>query len=157
MRASDLPRVAAIAAEIHTAHPEDDAVLVERLRLYAAGCHVLDTRGAVAGYAISHPWRRSSPPALNTRLKRIPANADTYYLHDVAIVEAARRGGAASEIVATLVTHARAAGFATMTLICVNDTGAFWSRLGFRATADQALRLRLETYGNDARLMVRVL
>ena len=98
MRASDLPRVAVIAAEIHTAHPEDDAVLVERLRLYAAGCHVLNTRGALAAYTISHPWRRSSPPALNTMLKRIPANADTYYLHDMAIVEAARRAGAASEI-----------------------------------------------------------
>ena len=157
MSASDLPGVAAIAAEIHTAHPEDDAILVERLRLYPVGCHVLDTRGALAGYAISHPWRRGSPPALNTRLKRIPANADTYYLPDVAIVEAGRRAGAASEIVAILVAHARAAGFATMTLICVNDAGAFWSRLGFRATGEQALRPKLRTYGNDARLMVRVL
>jgi hypothetical protein len=44
-----------------------------------------------------------------------------------------------------------------MTLFSVNDTGAFWSRLGFRATADEAPRSKLESYGADARLMVRVL
>jgi hypothetical protein len=44
-----------------------------------------------------------------------------------------------------------------MTLISVNDTGAFWSRLGFRPTTDQALLPKLRSYGADARLMVRVL
>jgi ribosomal protein S18 acetylase RimI-like enzyme len=157
MTASDLPRVVAIAAEIHLAHPEDAAVLAERLKLYAAGCFVLEGGRALAGYTISHPWRRASPPALNARLNRIPANADTYYIHDVAVREAARRAGAASDIVAVLAAHATAAGFATMTLISVNDTGAFWTRLGFRPTADQALRAKLASYGADARLMVRTL
>ena len=44
-----------------------------------------------------------------------------------------------------------------MTLISVNDTGAFWNRLGFRPTADQALLPKLKSRGADARLMARLL
>ena len=97
MTAADLPAVNAIAAQVHVAYPEDAAVFAERLTLHPAGCCVLDGGTGVAGYVISHPWRIAEPPALDTLLGALPAPASTYYIHDIALLPAARRGGAASD------------------------------------------------------------
>ncbi len=41
-----------------------------------------------------YPWRFGQPPKLNMRLHRLSDDADTFYIHDVAILPAARGGGA---------------------------------------------------------------
>ena len=135
MQERDLPRAAAIAAVVHPDFPEDDAVFAERLRLYLHGCHVLMGDDTVAGYILSHPWHDGAPPALNTLLGRLPPSPPVYYIHDLALMHSARRGGAGAAIVRDLIAHARQAGFLSAALVAVNDSKSFWHRLGFRPEA----------------------
>lgn len=162
MTPADLPHVLAVAGPVHPAYPEDEAVFSERLRLYPAGCWVCEAAGRVVGYGLSHPWRAGAPPALNVLLGELPARASTYYIHDIALLTEARGAGAGAAIVARLVDHARAAGFASVSLVAVSGTTAFWRRFGFRAMAesgkpDEALAAKLRSYDGAAEFMVREL
>lgn len=156
MTETDLPRVATIATAVHPGFPEDDAVFAERLRLYPQGCHVLAQNGLLNGYVLSHPWA-GAPPALNSLLRRLPETPDTYYIHDLALMPAARGSGAGRRIVAQLIEHARAAGLARLSLVAVNNSEAFWQRHGFRANMRDDVAAKMQSYGADARFMHQIL
>ncbi len=153
----DLPAVETIAAAVHPDFPEDLAVLAERQRLYPEGARLLELDGKPSGYLLSHPWRFKALPELNTLLGAIPADADTYYLHDVALLPAARGTGAAAMIVGDILRHARAAGFANVSLVAVNGSLPFWYKHGFRAVQAPELAEKLASYEGTARLMVKPL
>jgi ribosomal protein S18 acetylase RimI-like enzyme len=157
MTMADLPDVMAVAAEVHPDYPEDEAVFTERLMLYPAGCLCLAGEERPAGYVLSHPWRPREVPALNALLGAIPVDAAAYYIHDLALLPRTRGTGAASEIVARLVAHARNSGFAGMALVAVNASAGFWQRHGFRETHDAALDRKLASYDDAARYMTREL
>jgi len=156
MTTADLAAVNAIAAEVHAAYPEDPAVFAERLALHPAGCWVLDGCSGVAGYVVSHPWRSAEPPALNSLLGALPSPASTYYIHDIALLPAARRGGAAAAILATLMRHAAALAD-NISLVAIGGTVQFWQRQGFAIVSDPKLAAKLKSYDSDACYMAREL
>ncbi|MGJ4951372.1 GNAT family N-acetyltransferase [Bradyrhizobium sp. HKCCYLS20291] len=154
MTTDDLAGADAVAARVHPHFPEDHAVFAERLRLHPAGCSVLSSAGgAIAGYVISHPWELGRPPALNVLIGSLPADAGTYYIHDLALLRDVRGSGAASEIVRQLVGHARAIGLPSLSLVAVNGSTPFWAKQGFAVTAPLGSDGKLQSYGEDARLM----
>ncbi len=157
MSAFDLPAVEKIAAAVHPSLHEAPEVLAERQRLYPYGCYLLEIGERPAGYVLSHPWRAGSLPPLNAKLGAIPADAATYYLHDLALLPVARRIGAASQIVRALIKHAEAGGYPTITLVAVNGSQGFWERHGFVVQDAPDLAAKLESYGGDARLMLKPL
>lgn len=156
MREADLPAVNRIAEAVHPGYPEDPAVFAERLALFPEGCRILAGRGgAVLGYAISHPWRAARPPALNTLLGAIPADAGTYYIHDVALLPEARGTGAAGRLMRDLRAVARRwpGGALGLSLVAVNGSEGFWRRQGLVAFEDPALAEKLRSYDAEARFM----
>lgn len=155
MTGYDLPAVQAIADAVHPGFFESAEVLGERQRLYRNGCYLLEIGDRQAGYVLSHPWRAGALPALDELLGEIPPDADTYYVHDLALLPVARRVGAASHIVAALAKHAAARGFDTMSLVAVNDSVAFWQRHGFAVVDVPGLRDKLLSYEAEARYMLR--
>jgi ribosomal protein S18 acetylase RimI-like enzyme len=155
MTTADLHAVAAIAARVHPAFPEEAAIFAERLRLYPAGCLMLDGDGGAAGYCLSHPWRAGDPPALNTQLSALPAPPSTYYIHDLALMPQARGHGAATMLIARLAARARAERLPTLSLVAVNGSGSFWRHHGFEGVADVTLQARLASYDAAAAYMVR--
>ncbi|PRD43975.1 GNAT family N-acetyltransferase [Phyllobacterium phragmitis] len=157
MRGEDIPRVSAIAAAIHTDFFEDDAVYIERLSLYPAGCFVLEGAGGVTGYGVSHPWMRGHVPKLNTLLGTIPPDAGTCYLHDIALMPEARSGGLAGRIVTMMAEQAMRDGFGSMSLVAVNGSSGFWRKQGFSIVDVPELAPKLLSYSDDARYMVRTL
>jgi len=157
MTTLDLPAVETIAEAVHPAFPEDLAVLAERLQLYPAGARLLEMNGQPAGYILSHPWMFGELPALNALLGTLPASADTYYLHDLALLNGARGTGAAAMIVGDVLRHARLAGFAGVSLVAVNGSLPFWYKHGFRAITAPELTDKLASYEPAARLMSRSL
>ncbi len=154
MARADLAAVAAIAARVHPAYPEDAAVFAERLALSPAGCLVLPRAEGIGGYVLSHPWPLGQVPALNARLGAVPAAADAWYIHDLALLPAARGTGAASACVAILARHARERGLRRMALVAVAGSAGFWRRHGFREAHDQALAAKLASYDDAARYMI---
>lgn len=157
MTAYDLPAVQGIADTVHVDFFEAPEVLAERRRLYHNGCYLLEIGEKPAGYVLSHPWLYGTLPPLNSLLGQLPAEPDTYHLHDLCLLPVARRVGAASKIVEALVKHATVEGYATMTLIAVNGSIPFWQRHGFEETEVEALYGKLLSYEEAARYMVRKL
>lgn len=155
MSPADLPAISAISDRVHGRYSEAREVYAERLVLYPAGCFVLADAGPPAGYLIAHPWHRDSPPKLGTMLEAIPADVDTFYLHDIALLPAARGTGAGRAAVELATDRARAAGFGEITLMAVGGADRFWAAQGF-AIADAASDL-LASYGPEARLMRRTI
>ena len=152
MRRWDLTDVAMVAAKVHPELPESVEVFAERLRLFAAGCLVLERGGCVIGYAISHPINPNTPPALNAMLGEIPASADQYYIHDIAILPEARGAGQAREAVEVLLRVAER--YRSAALVSVYGTAEFWARFGFTPAAED-MTAKLAAYGADAVYMVR--
>lgn len=157
MAASDLDDVLAVAAAVHPGFPERREVFAERLALFPEGCHMLRLAdGTAAGYAVSHPWHARRPVPLDTLLHDMPRTT-CRYIHDVAILPAARGGGFAGHIVGRIVRDAYRAGAAEVSLVAVSGSRPFWERHGFHVVTDAGLAAKLESYGEDGRLMVRSL
>jgi GNAT superfamily N-acetyltransferase len=142
---------------VHLAYPEDDAVFAERVRLYPAGCALLELDGAPAGYAVTHPWHYGQPPALNVMLGTLPDVSSTYYIHDIALLPETRGSGAGTAIVEAVLAHARATGAPNVSLVAVNASVPFWSRFGFEVVSGPALDAKLKSYDDAARFMVLTL
>lgn len=152
MRGGDLAAVAAISDAVHgAAFTEAPEVYAERLALYPAGCHVFERDGAVEGYLIGHPWHRDRPPALNRPLGTIPGDADTYCLHDLALLPSTRGVGAGKAALALAMRQAVSAGFGDVTLMAVNGADGFWAAQGFVPVGGE----RASPYGPGTRLMRR--
>ncbi len=138
MRPADIPAVAAISDAVHGTYTEHADIYAERLQLYPAGCWMLERAGEALGYLISHPWQGDRPPALNAPILAVPAAADRYYLHDLALLPQARGAGAAAEAVQLVADEADSTGFARITLTAVNGADAFWRKQGFLPVNDGA-------------------
>ncbi len=156
MRAADLVGVERVADAVHPDHPEDAAVLAERLQLHPAGCLVLDGEQGIRGYAVAHPWRFGRPPPLNTPLGGLPARPDTFYIHDLALLPDARGDGAGASAVDLLARQAAAEGFTNISLVAVGGSQRFWRRNGFKVVEREETRAALASYGR-ADFMERVL
>jgi GNAT superfamily N-acetyltransferase len=158
MRTDDLPAVLCVAAVVHPLYPEEEAVFAERLRLYPAGSRVLiGAADALVGYVVSHPWSYGAIPALDSLLGALPPAADAYYIHDIALLPAARGQGAAQAAIASLADHAAHVGFAALAIVAIAGTQAFWEKQGFRAAETASLTAKLASYDPSARYMVRAL
>jgi ribosomal protein S18 acetylase RimI-like enzyme len=155
MTEADLPEALAIAEIVHPNYPEDPAVFAERLALYPLGCLLLVQGDRAIGYVVSHPWHYADPPALNSLLGALPSKPSTYYIHDIALLSAARGSGAANAVISRLIAYAEAKKFPNLSLTAVNDSAAFWRRHGFVPTPNPTLDEKLRSYDESARFMVR--
>ncbi|KAL4815665.1 acyl-CoA N-acyltransferase [Aspergillus spinulosporus] len=149
---SDIDNLMHVANTIHPDLPERAVVFAERVTLYPDGCLALvNGSGQLHGYAISHPIRHHQPPALDTLLGEIPADASEYYIHDVAVLPELRGQGLAAQGIARLLEVAAAKGFSRTCLVSVYGTEAFWGRFGFRREVDgEELKEKLRGYGDGA-------
>ncbi len=93
------------------------------------------------------------PPALNAVLGSLPTAPDTFYLHDLALLPAARGHRAGSAGVRLLLQLARRSGFTRASLIAVSGSEPFWRRQGFTVCDAAPLRAKLSSYGAEARFM----
>ena len=157
MLASDIPAVVVISDEVHGDLTESAEVFAERLALYPEGCFLFDLDGEAVGYLISHPWRRRSPVPLDVLVGAIPADADSYYLHDLALLPSARGSGAGGVVIGQALAHAARAGFREASLVAVHGADSFWARQGFRYVDDEALARKLQSYGEGTFFMERPL
>jgi GNAT superfamily N-acetyltransferase len=135
MRAGDLDAVVAISDAVHGAFTEPRAVYAERLDLYPEGCRVFARGGAVAGFLVTHPWHRGAVPKIGALLGALPAPADVYYLHDIALLPAARGTGAGAAATAFVRDQARLAGCTEIRLVAVNGADSYWRTQGFSDAA----------------------
>jgi hypothetical protein len=154
MRPEDLPDVMALGAAIHLHHPERPAVFAERLALAPTGCFVLGR--PVLGYALSHPWRLTGPPPLDSLLGSLPKRPEAWHLHDIALAPNARGAGHGAGGLRCVLSAAALAGFCQASLVAIEGQAARWARLGFQA-APCAAPAALASYGAKATWMTKAL
>ncbi|MGM4904791.1 GNAT family N-acetyltransferase [Tardiphaga sp. 866_E4_N2_1] len=154
MTEADLPSALAIADAVHPDFPEDEVVFANRLALDPNGCAVLEAQDGIKGYLVSHPWQFREPPSLNSLLT-MPAAPSTFYIHDLALLPETRRSGAATVAVDMMAARARLMQLPNMTLVAVNNSVHFWQRHDFTIMRDSELDQKLQSYGDNARFMVR--
>jgi len=131
MTAADLPAVTQISAAVHGRYAESEAVYAERLALWPTGCFVWQQGDAIAGLLVAHPWYGATSPELGALLGAIPHDADSFYLHDIALLPQTRGQGAGKAATALVIECARQTGFRDITLVAVNGAEAFWASQGF--------------------------
>ena len=153
----DVSAAQALGNRIHATLPESEAVFAERCALFPAGAWVAEHRDRLAAYALFHPWRALSPPPLDSLLGGLPANADTLYLHDIAVDPIRRSLGLAGALIERLPLIARALSLPAIELVAVLGTANFWRGHGFAAVEHPALAATLAKYGEGACLMRRAL
>lgn len=129
MTQKDIPQVYQISLHIHSLY-EDPEIFEER-RALSKGSYVLDTE-KVVGYLISHPYRRDTYPPLNTLIREIPEDPDTWYIHDLAILPEFRGRGMVRPVLAKVKALALAQGIKELSLVSVYGTEPFWTKMGFR-------------------------
>lgn len=152
---ADLDAILDVQAHVHTIAPESRAVFASKRDAFPAGTLVLDRAGTVLGYGVFHPWRVDDIPALHALPFRAPERPDCLFIHDVALLPAARGSGAARALVALAREAALARGLGRLALVSVYGTVPIWSRCGFAVRAAPATAAAdLAHYGETARYMV---
>ena|SRR3989338_1773066 len=151
---SDIGVVDKIAREIHPTLPERREVFAEKVRLFPQGCFKLLFEGRMMGYAFSHPWLLYSIPQLNDFLHTLPQKPDCIYIHDVAVLPAARGHNAAGLFVAQISKVAQAMQIQHLACVSVYGTDALWARFGFHTVSSHGIDPKLVSYGESAKYMI---
>jgi GNAT superfamily N-acetyltransferase len=113
----------------------------------SAFCSAAEENGVVVGYLLSHPWISGDLPALNEPLTGCPADADTLFIHDMALLPEARGGGLASRMVNRVLDAARERKLSGASLLSVQKTTSFWARFGFEKRPELTERFRERVFG----------
>ncbi|WP_029006897.1 GNAT family N-acetyltransferase [Azospirillum halopraeferens] len=153
----DIAAVLDVAEVVHSDYPERPEVFAERLQLFPAGCRVaVAGDGTICGYAVLHPGVLGKPPALDSLLGALPADADCLYLHDVALLPQTRGLGLGEAALRDAAELARCCGLEWLALTSTPPARGYWERAGFApfAGADAALAAKLASYGDGMAYLV---
>ena len=132
MTVEDIPKVYMISLFLHSLY-ENSEIFQERMSL-SPGSYVLE-ENEVVGYLISHPYLRDKSPPLNTLIHEIPTSADTWYIHDLAILPEFRGRGMVRPILEEVKALALSHGIHELSLVSVYGTEVFWTKMGFRLSS----------------------
>ena len=152
LTAADLPGLLAVQRACYgPGYVESAEVFARRLRNPAQCSQVAESAGAVVAYLAAYPslWGKVTP--LHGDFEAV-AQADTLYLHDMAVHPAHTGQGLAPALLAPLLHSARAQGLRHSALVAVQGAQNYWARHGYtpQALQDTAQRQRLAGYGADA-------
>jgi GNAT superfamily N-acetyltransferase len=132
LTADDVPELHRVEAEAYIPElHESDASFLRLIELFPEGAFGYFDAGGLCGYAFAAPSISGSTLPLRSVLDRIPDEADTFYIHDVAVAERCRGRGIARLLVTRLLELARARGFGRSELVSVQGSAPFWQKFGF--------------------------
>jgi len=155
LTAADLPAVAAIQNAVYLPiYCEPAEILGSRLEIAPTCCWGAFGAVGLAAYILSHPWPAAAPPAIGTALTA-PPPVDNWFIHDLAIGEAARGLGLGRALVRRAADAAMALGLDRGDLVAVQGASPFWARMGYADPPNlpDALVAKVAAYGPDARYM----
>lgn len=135
---------------------EDEATIRERLRLAPDTAWVAEDEGGVCAYLVGYRSVVGKVTPLNAVFE-IPQSTDALYLHDLAVSRRGKGRGIGKALVQAACEQAHEEGLAYSALVSVQNSKAFWERLGFAEWAglSEGQRANLNTYEGPAFYMVR--
>lgn len=155
MTEQDLDGVLAVQAACYpAAMQEAAAVVLARLRTAPATTLVAGDLHGVCAYGFAYPSTLGRVTPLNADFAPA-ADADTLYVHDLAVHPRAHGQGLGRRLAQALFGAARGLGLVHGALVAVLDARPFWEKLGFVATAPGQGGAALATYPGQAVYMYR--
>lgn len=156
----DIPAVLAIQAESYAEQLLESAAIVrQRLHAFPDLAWVAEEPGGgICAYLFGYRSRAGSVTPLDGAFSE-PADADCLYLHDLAVARRAAGRGIGPLLVQCLLERGRAQRLRYSALVSVQESEAFWSRLGYAPASDLDARQQahLASYGVPALYMLRAL
>ena len=130
---------------------ESAATFTQRLQSPGNLSCAAEKGGVVCAYLAAYRSRRGKVTPLDGGFDTV-AQADTLYLHDLAVAPHATGQGLAQRLVAHLWARAADEGLVASALVSVQGSQPFWERLGYRVQTldDPVQQQNLATYGADA-------
>jgi ribosomal protein S18 acetylase RimI-like enzyme len=118
-------------------------------------CLIAESSEGAVGYLIAVPIIYPHLTTLNAPTFELSADADTLYIHDLAIDSTGRGKGVAQALVRASIDAAKRSGLSRACLVAIQNSQRFWEQFGFETVAEPAddLRAKLASYGADAQLM----
>ncbi|WP_102798088.1 GNAT family N-acetyltransferase [Bowmanella denitrificans] len=137
----------------HDVAPESQAVLASKCQASPDTCLVaMNSQDTVLGYVLAHPWPLEQLPKLHHPVQAV--TSDNLYLHDLAVCPSAHGQGVAARLLSALQRRSTAKGFASISLVAVQNADGFWLKQGFTRHADVTL---CQSYGDTALPMIKTL
>jgi ribosomal protein S18 acetylase RimI-like enzyme len=135
--------------------PESLESLQAKILASPSTCLIAESSEGAVGYLIAVPVVYPRLPALNAQAFELSADADTLYIHDLAIDSAGRGQGVAQALVRASIDAAKSSGLSRACLVAIQNSQRFWEQFGFETVAEPAddLRAKLASYGADAKIM----
>lgn len=159
MRPDDLACVAVIQSGAYAVDfLEDDATLRARLCGFPDTSWVAEGPSGVCAYLVAYRSVLDKVSPLGGQFES-PPNANCLYLHDLAIDPRAAGQKLGSRLVRQALLAAEKQGLAYSALVSVQNSQAFWQRLGYqpRVLAEPQQQLLLATYPGHGIYMVQAL
>ena len=116
-------------------HESNDSFL-QLMRLYPEGAFGCFDDEGLCGYAFATPTKAGTTLELRVPLERIADDADTFYIHDVAVSARCRGRGIGGMLAERLLDLAREKGFRRSELVSVQGSAPFWKRFGFESVRE---------------------
>ena len=135
--------------------PESAESLQAKIVAAPGTCLIAESSEGAMGYLIAVPIIYPHLPALNSPTFTLSAVADTLYIHDLALANAARGNGTAQAMVRAVITAAKLGGLSRACLVAIQNSRRFWEQFGFKAVATPGSEIasKLASYGGSARFM----
>lgn len=159
MHADDLPEIMDIQLEVYSdALQETPEIIAQRLAQVPDLSLVAEDPQGICGYLFSYRSERGTITPLDGVFVE-PAQSDCLYLHDLAVAPRALKRGIGPSLVKHKLQMARQAGLQHCSLVSVQDSAAFWQRLGFQtqAVTHPQQSTALASYGVPAVYMQKTL
>jgi GNAT superfamily N-acetyltransferase len=154
---ADLHAVLAVQAACYPpAMQEPDEVVLARLRAAPATTLVACDAGGVCAYGFAYASRLGRITPLHAGFTPAP-DADTLYLHDLAVHPRAHGRGVGRRLAQALLGAASRQGLRHGALVAVLDARPFWESLGFTAAEPGQGAEVLASYPGAAVYMSRLL
>ncbi|HYF77656.1 MAG TPA: GNAT family N-acetyltransferase [Symbiobacteriaceae bacterium] len=135
---------------------EDEATIRARFLLAPDTAWVAEDEGGVCAYLVGYRSVVGKVTPLNAVFE-LPECPDALYLHDLAVAPRGKGRGIGKALVQAACDQAVAEGLGYAALVSVQNSKAFWERLGFAewARLHEDQRENLHTYEGPAYYMVR--
>jgi len=159
LTAADLSDLLHIQLACYGADYAESGEVFARRLASAANCSLaLEQGGRVRAYLAAYRSRMAKITPLHGDFEAVE-QADTLYLHDMAVHPDAAGQGLARALLAPLWDRARAEGLRHTALVSVQGSRGYWERHGYavQALANPLQQQRLDSYGDGALYMVRPL
>ncbi len=159
MTQADVPAVMRLQARCY--HPsmlEDEAVFRTRLDTVPDLSWVVDANKGISAYLVAYRSRLGKPGALGASFNNAE-DADTLYLHDLAVDPTCKGKGLGPSLVRMALDRAVEERFAYSSLVSVQASSDFWMRQGYAVWTklDEQQAAVLHTYPGPACYMVNTL